>query len=90
MDIQGAELLALRGASDLLDRRKIRLIYTEVLFCEQYECQAWFCDLWAHLRSKGYELYGLYDIVRGGGGYVSFGNAIFLPSRSSERPSVYP
>ena len=49
MDIQGGELMALHGASQLLKTRSIDLIYCEVVFVEQYVNQADFhqiCRFW--------------------------------------------
>jgi len=82
IDVQGAELLVFGGARDLLRRKAISMIYAEVQFTEQYKDQVWFCDLWKFFQASGYELYGLYDIWRGAGGYIYFGNALFLPARS--------
>lgn len=61
MDIQGAELLALRGASSLLSRHAIGLIALEVLFQPLYRNQPTFWDIADHLRSRGYALQGLHD-----------------------------
>jgi len=61
MDIQGAELLALRGAAKLLARHAIRLIALEVLFQPLYRNQPTFWDIADHLRSLGYTLQGLYE-----------------------------
>jgi FkbM family methyltransferase len=80
IDVQGAELLVFRGATDLLRRKAISTIYTEVLFAEHYENQAWFCDLWKFFQDNGYVLFGIYDIWRSSTGYISFGNAMFVPA----------
>jgi FkbM family methyltransferase len=61
MDIQGAELLALRGAAKLLARHAIRLIALEVLFQPLYRNQPTFWDIAGHLGSLGYALQGVYD-----------------------------
>jgi len=61
MDIQGAELLALRGAADLLARQAIGLIALEVLFQPLYRDQPTFWDIADHLRARGYALQGLHD-----------------------------
>jgi len=78
IDVQGAELTALHGAPELLQRRAIDLIYTEVNFVTLYEGQAHFCDLLAHLASFDYVLYGLYDLGFEAGGFLSHADAIFL------------
>jgi FkbM family methyltransferase len=81
MDIQGGELLALRGAEGLLRRSAIDLVYTEVLFAEQYDGQADFVELVAHLRERGYSLYALYHLTRGVNGLLGWGDAIFVSPR---------
>jgi FkbM family methyltransferase len=63
MDIQGAELLALQGAADLLRKRAVRLIYLEVTFQPLYRNQAFFTDIHSHLASHGYALFGLYNLM---------------------------
>ena len=40
LDVQGAEVLVLRGAESLLRRRAIGLVATEVNFVDVYRCQA--------------------------------------------------
>jgi FkbM family methyltransferase len=61
MDIQGAELLALRGAASLLARQAIGLIALEVLFQPLYRDQPTFWDIADHLRPRGYALQGIHD-----------------------------
>lgn len=78
MDIQGGELLALRGAARLLESRAIRLVYSEVLFAPLYEGQATFCDLHRHLASLDYGLYGLFDQNYGQNGLLAWADAIWV------------
>lgn len=78
MDIQGGELLALRGAERLLHDRAIELIYTEVLFASLYEGQASFADLFSHLAAAGYRLFGLYDLQCPPNQAIGWGDAIFV------------
>lgn len=61
MDIQGAELQALRGAERLLRERRIRLIYAEVLIFPLYRDQPFYWDLGQFLNAHGFRLYSLYD-----------------------------
>jgi FkbM family methyltransferase len=61
MDIQGAELLALRGAAKLLAHHAIRLIVLEVLFQPLYRNQPAFWDIADYLRPLGYALQGIYE-----------------------------
>ena len=76
MDIQGGEALALRGASGLLRRGAIRVIYTEVLFAPLYDGQAHFCDILGILKGHGYTIFGLYNLVIGDRG-LGWADAIF-------------
>ena len=84
MDIQGAEELALRGASRLLGEHRISLIYSEVLFGELYESQASFDDLCRLLRGHGYRLHSLDNITRGKDDLLSYGDAIFVAPQLAE------
>jgi FkbM family methyltransferase len=62
MDIQGGELMALKGAKTMLARGAIRLIVLEVLFQPLYKHQPMFWDLADHLRGHGYALQGIYQL----------------------------
>lgn len=62
MDIQGGELMALKGAETMLVRGAIRLIVLEVLFQPLYKDQPMFWDLADHLHRYGYALQGIYQL----------------------------
>lgn len=49
LDIQGAELMALRGATNTLRNMHVQVIYTESLFVPHYEGNALFHELWSFL-----------------------------------------
>lgn len=57
MDIQGAELGALRGMPNKL--RSCLLIQTEVAFVEMYRGQPLFADIDTHLRRCGFQLHSI-------------------------------
>jgi FkbM family methyltransferase len=78
MDIQGAELLALKGAAQLLAEKKIRLIYTETYFRRQYNNQPLFHEISAFLAQYGYYLQDIYSPIYGKGS-ITWCDAIFLP-----------
>jgi FkbM family methyltransferase len=79
MDIQGAELYALQGATALLEQRRIRLIYAELFLQPFYEAQPLFGDVAAFLGRYGYLLHGLYNVAfRGGSGKCAWVDAIFV------------
>ncbi len=81
MDVQGGELLVLRGGSSLLSAGSIDLIYTEVSFVELYDDQVIFTDLCEYLSTHGYALYGLYNLYKGRNGLLAQADAIFLSPR---------
>jgi FkbM family methyltransferase len=85
LDIQGFELGALKGARGLLERRAIRLIFTEVLFAPHYQGQCFYHEIAAYLAGFGYELYGLYALMRGRNGVLSQADAIFMSPQVRER-----
>jgi FkbM family methyltransferase len=60
MDIQGAELSALRGAERLLAERRVGLVYCEVEFYPLYRGQPLIWDVGRHLDGLGYKFYSLY------------------------------
>lgn len=78
MDVQGAELLALKGAIENLRKRSIYLIYTEVSFVKMYENQVIFHELWSWLEQLDYTLYSLYNLYHGLQGQLVSGDAIFI------------
>jgi len=53
MDLQGAELLAFEGASDILD--KVKVIHLEVGFRQMYEGQVLFWDIDKYLSDRFFE-----------------------------------
>ena len=52
MDIQGAELLALKGLGEYIDR--VKIVHTEVLFLELYKNQPLYNDTKKFLNSNGF------------------------------------
>lgn len=78
MDIQGGEVMALRGAIDMLERAAIDVIYTEVLFGKLYEQQGDFHDLLGLLTRHGYVLYRLYNLAHNKNGRLWYGDALFV------------
>jgi FkbM family methyltransferase len=81
LDIQGAELSALRGAEGLLAGRSIDLIYSEVLFKKLYDEQCSFYDLGQFVEGHGYPLYGLYNHRIGKHDALTVADAIWVSPR---------
>jgi hypothetical protein len=65
LDLQGGELEALKGATDLIVAGLIDIILTEVVFIEKYDRQPLLHDLWNFLSSHGYRLHSLHDVKVG-------------------------
>jgi len=80
IDVQGGEVDVLSGSHLLLEDRRIRLVYAEVLFVDIYEGQSWFWDVAAFLHGKGYEMYDFYNFAYSEDGQLKWGDAIFLPA----------
>ena len=78
MDIQGGELLALKGAENMLKARKIDLIYTEVAYQTTYINQPTLTDLEDYLKPFGYVLYKKYNTDFDKDNKPISGDAIFI------------
>jgi FkbM family methyltransferase len=61
IDVQGAEMFVLKGASDLLKSESIKCIIAEVLFMDLYEGQTSFVEIFNHLTGCGFNFTGLYN-----------------------------
>jgi FkbM family methyltransferase len=75
IDVQGAELLALRGAEQTLPR--VRFILTEVSFTPLYEGSCVFGQVYDLLSERGFRLLSLQDGFRGGDGELLQSDALF-------------
>jgi FkbM family methyltransferase len=78
LDIQGGELMALRGATQTLQRQAISLIFSEVLFTPHYEGGALFYQLCDFLSQHDYTLFDIYGTKRAPNGQLTYGDAIFV------------
>jgi FkbM family methyltransferase len=78
LDIQGGELAALKGAENLLRHKKIKLIYSETYFRQQYVDQPLMYDIASYLNQFGYNLQDLYSPIYGNGS-IAWCDVIFLP-----------
>lgn len=78
LDVEGAELLALRGAAGLLRSSAIDVINTEVRSLPDYEGQPLLEDLLEHLGGFGYRLFNLYGDAEAPTGQLLWANAVLL------------
>ncbi len=85
MDIQGAELMALRGAAGKLKEYSIALIYTEVMYLPHYEGGPMFHEICSFLSNYGYMLFDIYNNFYLKKGQLNCGDAIFVSPRILKR-----
>ena len=78
LDVEGAEIKALKGAHNKLSKQDISIIYTEVMFMPHYEGACMFHELTSFLSQYDYTLFNLYDMKRAKNGQLRWGNAIFV------------
>ena len=97
IDTQGTELLVLKGASQLLDDKKIGLIKVEAQFATMYRNQSGFEAIDLFLTQKGYTLLSL-DLPRQSWFSRLFrrnhirwpsGDAYYLPAKAAIPPDKY-
>ena len=78
LDVEGAELNVLKGATQKLTEKRVRLILTEVMFTAHYEGGCLFHEVSDFLSHYDYKLFNLYNLKRARNGQLRWGNAIFL------------
>jgi FkbM family methyltransferase len=78
MDIQGGELMALKGAAETLKEKQISVIFTETMFIPLYEKQPLLHEIWNFLGQFGYTLFDLYGLHRAINGQLRYGDALFV------------
>ena len=77
MDTQGSELNILKGAEALLKQGKVKMIFTEIYFKEQYKGQATFYEIALYLKQYGYYLKDMYELYYNEN-QILWGDAIFI------------
>ncbi len=78
MDVQGGELLALEGAEEMLTKRAICLIYSELLFVPLYVGQAEYYQVCEFLAKFGYELFDMYNFRYDSSGRIKWCDGLFV------------
>jgi len=82
MDIQGGELDALKGATEML--KTVRAVYTEAMFAPHYEGQPLYHDIAAYLEGQGFYLHALYFLSNSKeDGRLRQGDALFIKKGES-------
>lgn len=78
MDLQGAELEALKGAQKLLKQGKIKCIYSEIWFQQQYQDCPFYFEIAEYLNKFGFVTYRMFDLVVSEDGNLMWGDALFV------------
>jgi FkbM family methyltransferase len=78
LDIQGAELLAFRGAGETLANKGVHCIFTEMLVAPTYEGAPRFHEVWRFLSEQGFSLFDLYGLQNADDGQLIWGDALFV------------
>lgn len=78
-DTQGSDLQVLEGATHMINEKRVAMVLSEVLFVPLYEGQCWFEDIYRWMKSKGFQLVGLYNPTRDvSTGMLQWADALFL------------
>ena len=88
MDIQGAELMALKGAGEALSR--IKIIFSEVEFMEIHKDQPLFGDIKTYLNAHHFSLYDFANFGRYFGDAIFVNNALHGNAPYARNNVVYP
>jgi FkbM family methyltransferase len=80
LDMEGAEIMALEGAMQLLSEAKIKVVYTEVSVVAMYENHQLFHHIAAYMEQAGYHLFNLYGFGETPIRQAFLGDAIFISS----------
>lgn len=77
IDTEGYELNVLEGATQMLSKAAISMIFCEIGFLKSNNRNTYFADLSEWLAAKDYQFFGLYNLVSNGSN-IEFGNALFI------------
>jgi FkbM family methyltransferase len=81
IDTEGADLLVLKGAQELLSGNAIEAVMAEVFFVPTYQGQATFDEIAGFLKVYGFSLFNMYIGRETPCGQACYGNAIFIGRR---------
>ena len=84
-DIQGGELMALKGAENALRESRVSVIYSEALFVPHYQNNPLLLDLWNFLDQHEYSFFDIYDLYRATNGQLRFADIIFINNDTRKR-----
>jgi FkbM family methyltransferase len=88
-DTQGYDLNVLRGSSELVALKRIGALVLEINFVPHYTGQPLFCEIYGHLKERGFELVGLYQVSRSHLYTANWCDALFIQPEYVQ-PRLYP
>jgi FkbM family methyltransferase len=90
IDVQGAELYVLKGAKNLLTENRIRLIYLEAIFADNYVGQGELSAIMAYLAAFKYLLWDIKPFLFTRSGRLWTANVIFVSGPTCIALEKYP
>ena len=78
MDLQGGEMLALKGCVKLLEKEKISVIYSEIWFEEQYKNAPMYNHIASFLDDYGFVTYNMFGLNEGNDGHLMWGDVMYV------------
>jgi hypothetical protein len=90
IDVQGTELAVLRGAETNLSSHRIRIIYCEVLFAENYQGQSDVVALASYLSTFAYVLWDVKPFLFTRSGRLWTANALFVSPETCSTLEEFP
>lgn len=90
IDVQGAELSVLQGAENALRNNRIRFIYSETLFAENYQSQSTLFSIATFLETFDYVLWDVKPFLFTRSGRLWAANAMFVSRPSCTALEEFP
>ncbi|MEO7393553.1 MAG: FkbM family methyltransferase [Chitinophagaceae bacterium] len=78
IDTQGTEYEIIQGASKSIEQNKIKLIYLEIIIVSTYQGQKYFDEILLLLRTKGFQLFNIYNCTYSDKNELKQLDAIFI------------
>jgi FkbM family methyltransferase len=90
IDVQGAELGVMRGAAGLLAASKVRMMYVEVIFADNYQSQSSLVPVASYLETHRYVLWDVRPFLFTRAGRLWTANAMFMSAPSAALLESFP
>jgi FkbM family methyltransferase len=90
IDVQGAETQVLRGAQAILQAGRVRMLYMEVIFADNYQGQCDLQSITALLSTHRYLLWDVRPFLFTKAGRLWTANAVFVSSATAQALEAFP